>query len=119
MTGSAMILAGDKSGDPSVLDTTFMESPGYLHHEADSRRSQMHQEVNSRFFFDNSIPAWNGRQLLSGWRGSLESGWEDEELHLLRTVTIGVSSVSWMRQPQISNMTDHEHEFSRQNLDVR
>ena len=54
---SAMILAGDKSGDPSVLDTTFMESPGHLHHETDSRRSQMmHPEVSSRFFFDNSIP---------------------------------------------------------------
>eukprot|EP00434_Breviolum_minutum_P035844 symbB.v1.2.031743.t1/scaffold3487.1/size55659/6 len=29
---------------------------------------------------------------IPGWGGSLESGWEDEELHLLRTVTIGVSS---------------------------
>ena len=50
------MIAGDKSGDPSVLDTTFVESLGYLHHETDSRhRKMMHQEVSGRFFFDNSI----------------------------------------------------------------
>lgn len=29
---------------------------------------------------------------IPGWKGSLESGWEDEELQLLRTATTGVSS---------------------------